>query len=285
MSALTPSLPAGARGLADELRKLPAFFRRDFLVAWSYRFAFVSDWAGMALQIVLFSFVGRIVDPTLLPAYGGHATSYVEFVAIGVAMSSLIQLALHRVAAALRQEQMLGTLEALLMTPTTPTTIQVGTVFYDLVYIPIRSCLFLAVVALVFGLHLHASGILPAAIAIVVFIPFVWGLGVATAGLLLTLRRGMAVTGFGAAVLMALSGAYFPLDVLPSWLHAAANANPVAVAIEAVRRALIGGEGWTGIPVAVAQLAPAGIVSLVVGLVVFRVCLRRELRRGSLGLY
>ena len=41
----TVALPTGrARGVAGELRKLPAFVRRDFLVAWSYRMSFITDW-------------------------------------------------------------------------------------------------------------------------------------------------------------------------------------------------------------------------------------------------
>ena len=49
---------------------------------------------------------------------------------------------------AFRNEQLMGTLEVLLMTPTTPATIQIGSVVYDLVYVPLRTGLFfLAVVA------------------------------------------------------------------------------------------------------------------------------------------
>jgi ABC-2 type transport system permease protein len=271
--------------MVEELRKLAAFFRRDLLIAWSYRFAFFSDWASLTLQIVMFTLVGRIVDPTLLPTYGGRTTGYVQFVAIGIALSSLIQLALHRVAAALREEQMLGTLEALLMTPTAATTLQAGTVFYDLIYIPIRSCLFLLLVTFFFGLHLHPSGVLPAILTVATFLPFVWGIGIATAGMTLTFRRGTSVAGFGAAILMAFSGAYFPLDVLPGWLQGVANANPVAIALEATRSALLGGTGWEGMSLALVKLAPAAGASLLIGIAVFRVCLRRELRRGSLGLY
>ena len=53
--------------LAGELRKLPAFVRRDFLVAWSYRLPFVGDWIGLALQAFMFYFVGLMVDPSKLP--------------------------------------------------------------------------------------------------------------------------------------------------------------------------------------------------------------------------
>ncbi len=40
--------PAGRLGtLLSETRKIPAFVRRDFLVNWSYRFAFFSDWVNL----------------------------------------------------------------------------------------------------------------------------------------------------------------------------------------------------------------------------------------------
>ena len=54
--------------LAGELRKLPAFVRRDFLVAWSYRLPFIGDWIGLALQAFTFYFVGLMVDPSTLPS-------------------------------------------------------------------------------------------------------------------------------------------------------------------------------------------------------------------------
>jgi ABC-2 type transport system permease protein len=285
MSALTAALPVRAHVLIGELAKLPAFFRRDFLVAWSYRFAFVSDWGSLALQVLMFSFVGRLVDPSKLPMFGGRPTSYIEFVTIGVAMGSFIQLALHRVASGLRSEQMLGTLETLLMTPTAPSTIQIGTVFYDLLYIPVRSALFLGVVAIAFGLHLHASGLLPALLLLLAFIPFVWGLGMASAGLILTLRRGTAVSSFGAAILLMFSGAYFPLDVLPHWVRGAASVNPVAIAVGGIRRALLGGADWHAAAIGIAELLPFAAVAIGIGITVFRASLRRERRRGSLGLY
>ena len=54
-----------------------------------------------------------------------------------------LHLLLQRVAMAVRQEQMIGTLEALLVTPTSPTTVQVGSVAFDLVFVPIRMALLL----------------------------------------------------------------------------------------------------------------------------------------------
>jgi ABC-2 type transport system permease protein len=270
---------------AGELRKLPAFVRRDFLVAWSYRLPFITDWIGLAFQAFIFYFIGLMVDPTKLPTFGGEPTTYLAFAAVGIAISAFLTLALGRVSAGIQQEQLAGTLESLLMTPTSPATVQLGAVFYDLIYVPLRTAVFLVVIALAFGLDFHANGVLPALVVLVVFIPFVWGLGVAAAGATLTFRRGSGAVGLGMTVLVLFSGAYYPLDLLPGWMASLAEVNPITVAVDGMREPLLGGTGWEGVGKAVAVLLPLAALSLAVGAVAFRGALRRERRRGTLGLY
>lgn len=285
MTVLLQAAPRRVLFLRDELSKLTAFLRRDLLIAWSYRLAFVSEWGGLALQALTFWFVGKMIDPSVLPAYGGSPASYMEFVAIGIAMTAFVQLALSRVGQGLRAEQVQGTLESLLMTPTSPTTIQLGTVFYDLLYIPLRTGIFLLLTGLAFGLHFHGDGFLPALVVLLAFIPFVWGLGVANAGFLLTFRRGGGATGLVFTMLALFSGAFFPLDLLPGWLQGTAELNPIAIAIESMREPLLGGTGWAGVGDSLLVLLPISAVSLAAGFAAFRAALRRERRRGSLGLY
>jgi ABC-2 type transport system permease protein len=171
------------------------------------------------------------------------------------------------------------------MTPTSPATIQVGAVVYDLIYVPVRTAVFLVVLALAFGIDFHASGLLPALVVLVVFIPFVWGLGVASAGATMTFRRGSGIVGIVMTVLILFSGAYYPLDLLPGWIATLAELNPITIAVDGMREPLLGGTGWEGVGKAVAVLVPLAVVSLVVGAAAFRAALRRERRMGTLGLY
>jgi ABC-2 type transport system permease protein len=268
-----------------ELRKVPAFLRRDFLVAWSYRMSFVMDWLSLVVQTGLFYFVGKMVDGSKLPVYGGTRATYLEFVAIGIAVGGFVAVALVRVATGIRSEQMMGTLESLLMTPTAPSTIQLGAVAYDLVYVPIRTAAFLVIVTLAFGLDLQASGIFPALVTLLFFIPFAWGLGVIAAAAILTFRRGDGVVGFGTMVMALASGAYIPLSVLPHWISQLADVNPMAIAVQGMRDALLGGTGWAHVGSDVLMLAPMSAVSLGIGVLLFRVALRRERRKGTLGQY
>ena len=270
-------------GVFAELAKISAFLRRDFLQAWSYRMAFVTDAVGLALQTALFFYISKIVDPDVLPTFGGTRVSYLEYVVVGIAMTMLIALGIFRAAAAFRNEQLMGTLEVLLMTPTAPWTIQIGSIVYDLVYIPLRTGLFFVVVALVTEVSFDGDGLLPATLILLAFLPFVWGIGIVYAASSLTFKQ----TGGGLAITLLTfsSGAYFPLELFPDWLATVAAANPMAVAIDAMRESLLGGAGWSGIGDAMLVLVPASLVTLSLGIVAFRLALRREHRRGTLGIY
>lgn len=269
----------------SEIAKLPAFLRRDFLVAWSYRLSFVTDWASMIVQVVVFNFVGRIVNQDAIGTIGGRQPTYMEYVAVGIAVSSFMAVGLGRVYSVIRQEQLQGTLESLLLTPTAYTTIQMGSVVYDLVYVPVRTFIFLGLTTLVFGTSFDWSGLLQVLVVLLVFIPFVWGLGVLAAAWTVTFKRGTGVIGVATTLITIGSGTYFPIDVLPSWAQSLFHYSPVTIALDASREALLGGAGWaTTLPTA-AALVPYAAVSLAVGVVAFRKALERERRRGTLGLY
>jgi len=278
-------VPARRSLLFEEAAKLPAFARRDLLVAWSYRLAFVTDALALFLQAFLFYFVGLLVDPSKLPEIGGSPVSYMEFVVIGIALAAFVQIGLGRVSMAMRREQMLGTLESILATPTSPSTIQLGSVVYDLLYVPLRTGVFLALVAIGFGLDFNLSGLLPATLVILFFIPFVWGLGLISAAGTLTFRGGSTGVGFGITIMTLGSGAYFPLELLPNWVETVARVNPMAIAIDGMREPLLGTVDWIESLQHLLTLAPISAVSLGAGIVTFRLALRRERRRGTLGLY
>lgn len=269
----------------EEVLKLGAFLRRDWLVALSYRAAFVTDAFQLALSALVFALVGRLVDSSRLPTYGGTQAGYLEFVAIGLVFSLVIAMLLSRVASVIRQEQMIGTLEMLLLTPTRIVTVQAGSIVFDLLQVPFRVALFMTAVGLGFGLDLHLDGLLPALVMLAVFLPFVWGLGLISAGAILTFRRGAGVVGLASALIGFASGAYFPLTLLPGWLAVIASWNPASMAMEGVREALIGGAGWHVIGPDLLIVLAASLAGLACGVLTFRLALRRERRNGTLGLY
>jgi ABC-2 type transport system permease protein len=271
--------------MPGEFRKLWAFLRRDVLVLLSYRTAFVADLLNLAFQTLVFSFVGGIVNPSALPSYGGENISYIAFVTVGIALGAFVQVGMGRVATALRNEQLMGTLESLFMTPSHPLTIQAGLVVYDLVYVPVRTAIFLGIIVGVFDVRFLPGAIGPALVLLLLFMPFVWGLGMVGASAILTFRRGAGIMSLIGAGLAVGSGAYFPITVFPGWVQNIARWSPITVAFEATRQALIGGHGWGRLSSQMLYLAVTGVLAMVAGLTFFRWAINRELRLGSLGHY
>lgn len=267
-----------------EIAKLAAFMRRDFLIAWSYRMAFAADAGNLLFQTLTFFLVGKMVNPNVLPVYAGSHASYLEFVAVGLLLNAVVELGLTSVAQGIRQEQLVGTLESVLLTPTAISTIQTGSCIYPMIYIPIRTALLLIFIGVGFGVHFSAAGLLPAVALLIVFLPFVWGLGIIGAASMLTYRRGGIGISFISSFLLLGSGAFFPITLLPHWIQTASTYNPIARAIDSLRSALIGGT-TSGLPTTLAFLAVAACLSFAAGLVAFRLALARERRRGTLGVY
>jgi ABC-2 type transport system permease protein len=268
-----------------ESTKVSAFVRRDLRIMLSYRMAAAGELAGVAGQAIAFSFVARLIDPSRLPSYGGTHADYLEFVVIGIAMNMVLILMLHQLAMAIRNEQLAGTLESLLVTPTRLATIQTGSAAFQLLFVPLRMGFFVGVLAIAFGLNYHLSGLLPSVVILLGFLPFLWGLGLLGAGAILTFKRGNGVLMTGGTVLALASGALVPLALFPAWVRTIGQANPLAIAISGMREALIGGTAWTSVGADMLVLVPLAVVALAVGAIAFRLALKRERRLGTLGLY
>jgi ABC-2 type transport system permease protein len=274
-----------AAGLAAEAAKLPAFVRRDWKIALSYRAIFVGEALSLAGQIVIFYFIAQLVDPGQLPTYGGTQPTYLAFVVVGLVINLTAGVLLHQVAAQMRQEQLMGTFDALMSTPTSGATLQVGSVAYTLLFVPVRAAILITAIGIGFGLDLYLSGIGPALLLLAAFLPFTWGIGLASAAVVVTFRRGTNATGFLLTMLGLISGAVFPIALLPPLLQTLAEWNPFALAIDGVRDALIGGPGWGPAVHDLVRLVPLSLASLAIGVLCFKAAIGRERRRGTLGHY
>ena len=156
-----------------EAAKLPAFVRRDVKVALSYRVAFASDMLRPRRPDRRSSRSSpSSIEPSKLPTFDGTQVTYLEFVATGMVINLALGVLLYRVAGAIRQEQLQGTLESLLATPTATATVQIGSVASTLLTVPLRATALLGAIALVFGLHFDPGGIVPAALIVAALMPF-----------------------------------------------------------------------------------------------------------------
>jgi ABC-2 type transport system permease protein len=176
-----------------------------------------------------------------------------------------------------------GTIEYTFMAPLSRPVHLLGMGAFAVLYGVVRASLLFAVVAAMFGLAMpHAAfgtALVLLAIASVSFI----GVGMMTAVLPLISPEKGAQLGFVAqGVMLVVSGVYYPVSVLPTWMEWVAKVSPATYALRGIRHAILDGYGLGSVWGDIWPLIVIGIASIPLGLAVFGAGERYAKRHGKL---
>src|SRR3990172_4210118 len=144
------------------IEKALAFIWRDFVNDISYKFAFSIQFFGLFISTVMFFFISKLLGNTgvsYLKPYGGN---YFAFVLIGFAFFSYLRVSIEGLSKSIREGQMLGTLEALLVTQTGIPTIIISSSLYSFIFASFRVAVYLLLGVFVFGLDMGNANIVGA---------------------------------------------------------------------------------------------------------------------------
>ena len=262
-------------------RVVVALIRRDFMTARSYRTAFVLDTGFGLANLLVYYFISRALGDVGTTDLAG-APTYFAFAAVGASMSLVIQAATMGLARRVREEQLTGTLEALVGQPVTPSEIAIGVAGYPFMFAMLRVSLYIAVAALVMGLPLGKADPVGFVVILLLSGAALAALGMLLGGLVIAMKRGDSLMVLVMFVLGTFGGAVFPRTVLPGWVEALTTLVPTRFAFDGVRNALFLGSGWGND--AVGLFATAAIL-IPGGLLVFKLAIDFARRRGGLGEY
>jgi ABC-2 type transport system permease protein len=119
-------------------------------------------------------------------------------------------------------------------------------------------------------------------VLVVASIPFI-GIGMMTAVLpLISPEKGTQLGFIAQGILLVVSGVYYPVTVLPEWMQWLAKISPATYALDGLRDAIIEGDGISAMGDELWPLVVIGIVSIPLGLEVFRRGERYAKRHGKL---
>src|SRR5918993_730805 len=99
---------------------------------------------------------------------------------------------------------------------------------------------------------------------------------------LLSPEKGQQVTMIFGAGLLLVSGIYYPIEVLPGWMEAAAKVSPVYYALEGIRAAMLDGTAFTDLWQYIWPLLIMGALFPPLGIWIFEVGERFAKRTGRL---
>lgn len=270
------------------LRKPIAFLKKDFLLEISYRFSFFLQFGSIFFSVVMFYFVAVLIgdSPTVQNSLSRYGGDYFSFVLIGIAFSNFLSVGMGSFSTNIRGEQMMGTLEAMLVTPTRLPTIILSSSQWSFAFTSLRVAVYLLLGAIFFGVDLSNADVLPAIAALVLTVVAFSSLGIISASFIMIFKRGDPIAWVISTSSTLVGGVYYPITILPDWLQGLSYLFPITYALDAIRLSLLQGQGYSReVGSDLVALIVFSLITLPISLGIFRYAVARAKKDGSLAYY
>ena len=267
------------------IEKPLAFIWRDLINEATYKLAFIMQFFSIFISILTLFFLSKLLGDVgvfHLKPYGGN---YFAFVVIGIAFFSYLGVSMKEVSKVIREGQMLGTLEALLVTQTNIPTIIISSTFYSFIWATFQVSVYLLLGTLLFGINLGNANIVSALSILLLTIISFSGIGIMSASFVMILKKGDPVAWIIGAVSGLLGGVYYPISVLPDWLQKISYLLPVTYSLEAMRLALLKGHSLSDLAPTILILMAFSTIIFPLSILIFKYAVRRAKIDGSLTHY
>ncbi len=271
------------RAASGGLARIGAVARRDAFIQVSYQFGLLSFFTGTFVSAFLAFYVSDLVGETdLLRRYQG---SYFDFVVLGIALTSYAGFGVSAFTGQITAEQSAGTFEVLLSGPSRLVTLLIGGLVVPFALTTIEVLLLIGVGVGALGAGLSLYGLVVAVPIVLLTIANFCALGIASAALVLLAKRGDPISGPIYQLTLLLSGAVFPVELLPGWLEALAKLTPAYYGVRGLREALLADAGFSGVGDEIVLLAAFAAVLLPLAVWLFGRSVAKAKELGVLGSY
>ncbi|MGB1252002.1 MAG: ABC transporter permease [Candidatus Promineifilaceae bacterium] len=265
-------------------RILTAFFIRELYTELSYRTAFLLNFTGVIVSTLSFFFISQLIGQSETAGLAEYGGDYFSFVIIGIALASYFTLGLGSFATGLRNAQVTGTLEAMLMTPAPLSAVVVGSALWSYVYETVRVSIYL-LLGLLLGVRFQIGNPLAVLLILLLTIGSGASIGIFAASIIMIIKRGNPITTFVGSITTLAGGVWYPIDILPEWLQTLSAVIPLTYALNAMRSVLLLGAGWSELWSDLLALFLFFVVLFPLSLLMFRVGVARARQEGSLAHY
>jgi ABC-2 type transport system permease protein len=259
-----------------------SFLKRDFSIQLSYRFSFLLQTVGIFFGVASFYFLSRLFGSALVPQLEQYGGDYFSFVLIGLAFNNYMGLSLSSFASSIREGQMTGTLEIMLLSPTRLSTILFSSSIYDYLMTTINVVVYLLFGALVFGFNISQANFLTTIVVLILSVASFSGIGILSAAIVLVIKKGDPIAWILNGISTLLTGVYYPITVLPGWLKPLSHILPMTYSLDAMRLAMLKGYSIFEVRYDILILLGFALVLTPMAFLTFRKALNMAKREGSL---
>src|SRR5688500_4818774 len=232
----------------NNLRLLPrrifAFVARDFRLFVSYRMQFFLRIISVLAVVTTLFFISKIFAGFTDPQYSQWRDPLASWLT-GLAVLNYFMTGFSSLANSIRQEQMQGTLESVLLTPINLPTVIVSSSAWDFLETTFFSFLYLFFGRVFFGVQYRGSFLLAIAFLLLTTVVLAC-LGILSASFAMVFKRGDPFGIFLGAGSALFSGVFFPTQLLHEYaggLWYISWILPVTHGMDGILRVLINGQG------------------------------------------
>lgn len=270
--------------LMHQGRATYAFFERNWNLTkryWGWEIVWFVYNAINALSVTLISKNTQILGKVSQ----AQTDSLTLYLIIGTSVWSYLSVTFDGITDMINIERWEGTIEHTFMAPISRFTHLVGSCWYAVAHGLLFTFLQLLVVSAFFHLDLSQANYLTAIFILLLgSISFI-GFGIAASVLpLLFTERGSQMSYIVKAVILLVSGVYYPVDVLPAWMQPLAHISPATYVLNGLRGALQHNQTiWSAdIWANTWPLLISGVISVPLGLWIFGLAERYAKHTGRL---
>jgi ABC-2 type transport system permease protein len=268
--------------LAHEFRATYAFIERNLNLVkryWTWELVWMVYSIANSLSV---SFIGLGME-----ALGGSqnvdGTYLVLYLVIGTLVWRYLSIIFYWITEIISIERWEGTIEYTLMAPVRRLTHMAGQTIFAVLYSLFFTAIILVVTVFLFDIDMSNANLIGGTMMLLVGSLSFIGVGVMGSILpLLFPERGAQMTHVIIALLLLVSGVYYPIEVLPEFLQKMAVFSPATYVLDGTRLALLEGAAFTELWPYVWPTFVMGIIAIPVGLWVFGQAEKYAKRKGKL---
>ncbi len=267
--------------LAHEFRASYAFIERNFNIVkryWAWELVWITYSVVNSLSV---SYIGMGMEK--LGGQGIDSRFLVLYLAIGTIVWRYLSVIFYWVTDVIGMERWEGTIEYTLMAPVQRITHMLGQTAFAVVYSMFHTAIILGATVVFFNLSLTNANLVGSAVMLLAgSFSFI---GISIVGAILPLlfpERGSQMTHVIIALLLLVSGVYYPVEVLPGWLQALSRLSPATYVLDGVRVTLVEGTATLSLWPYIWPLLIIGAITIPAGLTIFDWAEQYAKRAGKL---
>jgi ABC-2 type transport system permease protein len=270
--------------LAAQPRLAYAFVERQVALMrryWLWELVWVIYSITTSLAVAYIALAEPIISGE--PADPAKTSRFVLYLLVGTIAWRFLGIVFEDIAEIIAWERWEGTIEHTFMAPVPRLTHLIGMAVGTVIRAAAISVAVLFAVMLFIPVDLSNANAVSAVLLLLVGTLAFIGLGIASACFpLLWTEKGLQMAYIVQAVVLLVSGVYYPTSVLPGWLQAVSTISPATYVIEGMRQALMDGADPVRLWPLIWPALLAGAVSIPLGLRLFILAERFAKRTGRL---